>query len=389
MSAMQDRAAWTGATLDYRTDGLHTLSAAEVEEIDAALAHLREQGDLDFPDITPDSFPLPTLGAFFRHLRDELRFGRGFLLLRGIPRERYSTDDLARIYFGLGAHIGSPLPQSWQGELLGHVIDVSDIEPGARGYHAGGAQRFHTDSCDVVSLMCLRSAKSGGASRICSAIAVHRRLERERPDLLQVLYDGFVFRRREVDAEHGSGVLVRRISVFARTGDEISVFLSGDYPNRAVAAGDAVMTPIQREALDEVQRIAASPDTYLDMNIGEGDIQFLNNRMLLHGRTGYEDHARDGAPPPSAAALAQGSRLAGPADGPGDAHRGGPPAVATPAHAVHGSPVALPGRDRRKAGRTCALTAAPGTRRRWNAFAVIASSTPASSGRPALDETSP
>jgi hypothetical protein len=50
------------------------------------------------------------------------------------------------------------------------------------------------------------------------------------------------------------------------------------------------MTPLQREALDVVQRIAASHDTYLDMNIGEGDIQFLNNRMLLHGRTGYEDH---------------------------------------------------------------------------------------------------
>jgi Taurine catabolism dioxygenase TauD, TfdA family len=290
MNASQDRAAWTGAALDYRADGLHTFSAAEIEEIDAALAHLRDQGELDFPAITPDTFPLPTLDAFFRGLRDELRFGRGFVLLRGIPRARYSSDDMARIYFGLGAHIGSPLPQSWQGELLGHVIDVSDIEPGARGYHAGGAQRFHTDSCDVVSLMCLQAAKSGGASRICSSIAVHRRLERERPDLLQVLYDDFTFRRREVDAEHGSGVLVRRISVFARTGDEISVFLSGDYPNRAVAAGDAVMTAIQREALDEVQRIAAAPDTYLDMNIGEGDIQFLNNRMLLHGRTGYEDH---------------------------------------------------------------------------------------------------
>jgi hypothetical protein len=138
--------------------------------------------------------------------------------------------------------------------------------------------------------MCLQAAKSGGASRVCSSIAVHRRLQRERPDLLQVLYDGFVFRRREVDAEHGSGVLVRRISVFTRTDDEISVFLSGDYPNRAVEAGDAVMTPLQREALDEVQRIAASPDTYLDMSIGEGDIQFLNNRLLLHGRTDYEDH---------------------------------------------------------------------------------------------------
>ncbi len=290
MSGLQDRAAWTGATIDYRTDGLYTLSEAEIQEIDAALAHLHALGDLDFPAITPQTFPLPTLGGFFRSLRDELRFGRGFLLLRGIPRERYSTDDLARIYFGLGAHIGTPLPQSWQGELLGHVIDVSDIEPGARGYHAGGAQRFHTDSCDVVTLLCLKAAESGGASRICSSIAVHRHLASERPDLLQALYDGFVFRRREVDAEYGSGTLVRRISVFARTGDEISVFLSGDYPNRAVAAGDTVMTPLQREALDAVQRIAASPGTFLDMNIGEGDIQFLNNRLLLHGRTGYEDH---------------------------------------------------------------------------------------------------
>jgi hypothetical protein len=290
MSNVQERAAWTGATIDYRSDGLHTLGANEVAEINEALDHLRSLGDLDFPQITTETFPLDKLGAFLTGLRDELRFGRGFVLLRGIPRERYSTDDMARIYFGLGAYIGSPLPQSWQGELLGHVIDVSDIEQGARGYHAGGAQRFHTDSCDVVSLMCLQAAKSGGASRICSAIAVHRRLERERPDLLKLLYDGYVFRRREIDAEHGSGVLVRRVSIFAQTGDEVSVFLSGDYPNRAVAAGDAVMTPEQREALDEIQRIAASPDTYLDMSIGEGDIQFLNNRLMLHGRTGYEDH---------------------------------------------------------------------------------------------------
>jgi hypothetical protein len=97
-----------------------------------------------------------------------------------------------------------------------------------------------------------------------------------------------------VDAEHGDGALVRHIAVFARMGEEISGFLSGDYPNRAVAAGDAVMSPAQREALDEIQRIAASPEVYLDMSIGEGDIQFLNNRLIFHGRTGYEDHPEMG-----------------------------------------------------------------------------------------------
>jgi hypothetical protein len=65
--------------------------------------------------------------------------------------------------------------------------------------------------------------------------------------------------------------------------------VSGSYPYRAVRAGDAVMTPTQIEALDEMARIAASPELYLDMNIGEGDIQFLNNRTILHGRTNYED----------------------------------------------------------------------------------------------------
>ena len=290
MSAVQNRAAWTGATLDYRTDGLHMLSAAEVDEIDAALAHLRGLGDLDFPDITPRHFRCRRSATSSAASATSCASAAASCCCAAF-RASAIPPTTWRASTSVSAPISaSPLPQSWQGELLGHVIDVSDIEPGARGYHAGGAQRFHTDSCDVVSLMCLQSAKAGGASRICSSVAVHRRLEHERPDLLQALDDGFVFRRREVDAEHGSGVLVRRISVFARTGDEISVFLSGDYPNRAVAAGDTVMTPMQREALDAVQRIAASPDTYLDMSIGEGDIQFLNNRMLLHGRTGYEDH---------------------------------------------------------------------------------------------------
>jgi hypothetical protein len=184
--------AWLGSRIDYRQDGLHTLSPDAIAEIDAALPGV---GDLDFPRITPETFPLPATGGFFRGLGDALRNGRGFLLLRGLSRDRYSTEDMARIYYGLGAHIGQAVPQSYQGELLGNVIDVSDIEPEARGYHAGGAQRFHTDTCDIVSLMCLRAAKSGGISRIASAAAVHNRLLETRPDLLETLYGDYIFRR--------------------------------------------------------------------------------------------------------------------------------------------------------------------------------------------------
>jgi hypothetical protein len=289
LTPVEGPAVWEGSRIDLRKEGVRILSSAEIAEIDAALRHLNSLGEVDFPEITPDSFPLPRLGGYLAGLGEELRFGRGFLLFRGLPRERYSLDDLARIYAGLGAHIGRLSPQSYQGELLGHVIDVSDIESEARGYHAGGAQRMHTDNCDIVSLLCVRAAKSGGVSRFVSASAVHNRLLQERPDLLEALYGEYVFRRMERDAEYGDGRLVKNVVIFSRDTGQLICNVSGSYPHRAVRAGDAVMSPRQIEALEEMKRISASPDLYLDMTIAEGDIQFLNNRTILHGRTGYED----------------------------------------------------------------------------------------------------
>ena len=289
LAPIEGPSVWHGSRIDLREEGVRTLSTAEVDELDAALSHLRSLGDIDFPKITPQTFPLPSLGGYLAGLGDQLRYGRGFLLLRGLPRERYSVDDTARLYVGLGAHIGRLIPQSYQGELLGHVIDISDIEAEARGYHAGGAQGMHTDNCDIVSLLCVRAAKSGGVSRFVSAAAVHNRLLEERPDLLAALYGEYVFRRMERDAEYGDGRLVKNVVIFSGETGDFSCNISGSYPRRAVAAGDAVMTALQSEALDALKRIAASPEFHLDMTIGEGGIQFLNNRVLLHGRTGYQD----------------------------------------------------------------------------------------------------
>lgn len=283
------KSVWTGAALSSGNSGIHHLDPVELAEIDAALRHLRGLGDVDLPDITMAHFPLSRCRDFLDRALVELRHGLGFLLLRGLPRDRYDADDMARIYFGLGTYLGRCLPQSYLGELLGNVVDVSDVEADARGYHAGGGQRMHTDSCDIVALMCLRAARRGGASRISSAMAVHNALLRARPDLLELLYDGYVCRRMELDARHGDGVLVRHRAMYARQGDEVSCNISGSYPRRAAAAGDAIMSSAQVEALDEIQRLAGSPDFYLDMSIGEGDIQFLNNRLILHGRTDYED----------------------------------------------------------------------------------------------------
>ena len=88
-------AAWQGSRVDYREEGLHVLSASEIDEIDEALGHLKSLGQVDFPEIMPEMFPLPTFGPFLARLTETLRAGCGFLLLRGLPRERYSLDEMA------------------------------------------------------------------------------------------------------------------------------------------------------------------------------------------------------------------------------------------------------------------------------------------------------
>jgi hypothetical protein len=114
LTPAEGRTVWYGPQVDYRADGMHVLSTDEVAEIDAALAHLHSLGTLDFPQITPETFPLPNLSQFFGNLGRELLHGRGFLLLRGLPRERYSLDDISLVYYGLGVHLGRPVAQSYQ-----------------------------------------------------------------------------------------------------------------------------------------------------------------------------------------------------------------------------------------------------------------------------------
>lgn len=293
LSPVGGRAAWKGSELDYRQDGLWQLSEDNLGEMDAALAHLKTLGNLDLSEITAETFPLKTVGEFLQRLREELRAGRGFVLIRGISRDRYSDDDLARIYCGLGAHLGVIIPQSANGELLGHVLDVTDVVKGpVRGYRAAGPMNMHSDGHDVVALLCLREAKIGGASRIASAVAVHDHIVQTRPDLAALLYEGMPVARGQLDAEKGDGRLVTpdNVSIFTKAGGEFSACIHVAQIRDAAKMGKFTLTDQQNEALDLLCELTSSPEFYLDMNIAPGDIQFLNNRLVVHGRAHYEDH---------------------------------------------------------------------------------------------------
>lgn len=282
--------AWNGPDIDWMKEGLHILSDNEQREIDLALKHLLTQGNLDFPNITPETFPLDKVGDLMRALPERLRHGRGFLMLRGLNRQAYSDDDMTRIYFGLGSYLGKPMTQSYLGDILGHVMDVSDYEPKSRGYRKGGGQLMHTDSCDIIGLMCLKSAISGGESRISSALAVHNTMAREYPQLLEILARGLYLKRTDEDGRRATRTYSPdRVPFFYEENGEVTCYLPTGYARLAEKSGQCNYTPEESEALYRVRKVSASPELYLDMGFKEGDIQFLNNRMMVHGRTDYQD----------------------------------------------------------------------------------------------------
>ena len=290
MSRITSAADWRGPDVDYRADMMHQLTAAEIAEIGTALAGCRNH---DISGIGPGDFILPEFGPRLRQMRDDLLTGNGVLLLRGLQRAGFDDDDMARIYVGIGSHFGAPVAQSWQGELLGNIIDVSDVKDRIRGYQKGGAQTFHSDGtmCDVVALMCLRTAVSGGDSRIVSAVALHNALLERRPDLLEVLYKGYFYRYNEWD---GQGIpdpiqTGHRIPVFAANDGELCCVQETGHIRNATSAGGIALSAVETEAYEELQRLARSPEFFLDMGFEPGDMQFLNNRVILHGRTDYED----------------------------------------------------------------------------------------------------
>lgn len=276
------RRVWRGPEQAERSDWILELGDAERAELERAVALARARG-LTLDRATRDDFALETLAPRLADVGRELAEGRGFVLLRGVPIAGRPADDIALMYWGIGLHLGVAVSQSAAGDRLGHVIDrgTGNTE---RYYTRGGALEFHMDPVDVVGLLCLRQARSGGASRIASALAVHNAILAERPDLLALLYRGFYNSRRA----HGEATSPARVPVFAEGGHGLECYLLPITIRQAVEEGYA-LSAAEQEALDFVGAVADRPELRLDMDFREGDIQFLNNRTILHARTDYVD----------------------------------------------------------------------------------------------------
>lgn len=281
-------AAWK-ATDFASKDGLAVdLERRHVAAFEAAARQVRQQG-LDYAALNPATFPLSLIQSDIDAWRDEIRQGRGIVLLRGFPVDRLDPDDLRLIYIGLGCHFGRPVSQSALGDLIGDVVNIGGKDKRERAYRNSRALKLHTDRCDHVGMLCIRPAAEGGLSGYASALTIHNELLRERPELVEVLYRGF-FHHRFGEQPPGDPVVTReRIPIFSVTDGVPSVIYIRGYIDLAVEEGHVELSEPEQAALDALDAIADRPDVRLDFQLDPGEASFTNNCLLLHTRTAFED----------------------------------------------------------------------------------------------------
>ncbi len=283
-------AAWYGRDLQHDDSWIEGLSSAEVDELLSAVRQV-EARDLAMLDLSADDFALPTLAPRLRALAAELDRGRGFWLLRGLPIDRLTERQAAFAYWGLGLHMGTPVSQNARGHLLGHVTDEGrDLnDHGTRGYQTRLRLPYHTDSSDVVGLLCLQPSKRGGLSSVASTTSAYNEVVRRRPDLAHLWFREWCYDRRNEErpgedpffrtplATWNDGLLSIRY---------VRNFLDSAQRHEAVPR----RTEEETEFLDLVDEIANEPGFALNMDFRPGDIQFVCNYSTFHSRTAYEDH---------------------------------------------------------------------------------------------------
>ena len=281
--------AWRVADFVSSADYTIELSGAQLQDIATAVKQIKAAG-LGLDTLTREDFAVPSLTPVIDEMRHEIKDGRGFVVLRRLPVEDHSKDELGLIFWGIGTLLGNGLSQSVMGDRLGHVKDFSREDPLARAYRNKQELSPHTDSADLVGLMCLRDAKAGGGvSRLTSALAVHNVLREEAPECLQRLYLGYVRHRRGEEQPGDLPYTPYRVPVYSNVEDKVSVRYVRTYCEAGEAAAGRPMTAADLAVLDRFEAITKRPELMLEFTMRPGEMYFVNNYTILHARTAFDD----------------------------------------------------------------------------------------------------
>jgi alpha-ketoglutarate-dependent taurine dioxygenase len=295
------RGAWQGADFASPESWTYQLTPAVVDEFDTAMRRVRDE-DRQISSLTRADFPAPSFISDARALREEVVSGRGFVVITGLPIESYNDQEATLIYWGIATWLGLPMPQNARDEYLFAVRDEGynfQRDYGATGVRisrTASAIDFHTDSSacyagytpDIVALLALRAARTGGMTALVSARTVHNVLRREHPECLRRLYQPYYFDRR-AELRPGESPTIYA-PVFTYDGDPAIRFFRFNLVKGHETAG-VPLTPADLEAVEALENVCRREELAARFDMQRGDMQFVNNRTVLHSRTAFEDYA--------------------------------------------------------------------------------------------------
>ena len=287
MEPVVDPAGWTPENLGSVDDLSYVLTDRDADELAAGVTAFRRHG-VPIEDVNRDNFPLHDFAGVLADVRRELIDGRGLVMLRNFPIDRFDREGQAIAYLGLGAYLGKTMSQNKHGHILGHVKDLGGdySDSNTRGYMTRAEMRFHSDACDYVGLLCLHAAKSGGASRVASSVTVYNKMLAERPDLANELCQD-IYRSRSGEMNPGEQPWIKHPIFCFADGYFSAIGLGAAVDKAQSLPGVPPFSTALKEAIalyrSTVEACAA------DMDFRPGDIQFLNNFVTLHTRREYQD----------------------------------------------------------------------------------------------------
>tara|TARA_Y100000816_G_scaffold233763_1_gene179215 strand:- start:1529 stop:2572 length:1044 start_codon:yes stop_codon:yes gene_type:complete len=289
-SKILDKSAWYGPEEEEKTDWIYNLDYEDIAEINYE-ADKFINSENDITKINSSNFNLPNLKKKYLEIIDkELKSGRGFALIRGMPTDKWDIKKNIVAYMGLCSFFGNYRVQNKKGHLLGHIKDLgkdTNKDVTARVYETSYRQTFHSDRSDIVTLLCLNKAKIGGESLLVSSMTIFNEILENHPDYLPTLFEPFPLDRR---GEEGPGQKGYSMTpVYYEKNGKISSYFLRQYFESSKRFDEVKITQKQREALEIVDKLANDKRLYMRMMFEPGDIQIIYNHTLFHDRMSYQD----------------------------------------------------------------------------------------------------
>lgn len=281
--------AWLAEDIATSSRWVRALSREERQGLLKGLTAFEKTG-MSLWQSTGEDFPFQGINSLIAEIRHEIHQGFGFILLRDFPIEGLTKSQIEALYWGFCNHLGVLRPQGKDSGLLKSVRDAGGQyrSQSGRGYNTNAKLDYHTDFADLVALLCINGAKTGGESLVTSSIALREEMLKSAPDLVEALYQPVDYSRQDEHAEHQKPFYTAPI--FSQIGGNFCCRYTRNHIRHADRhEGAEAPSEQQQHAMDLLDALAADEKLSYEMRLQAGDLQILNNHTVLHSRREFDD----------------------------------------------------------------------------------------------------